>query len=138
MNIDRKIRVLVSKVGPDGRDRGVRVLAYGLRDSGFEVIFLGSNHTPEQIVTAAVQEDVDAVGLSLSSSTHLELIKKVIEALKKTGGGHMAILVEGPMREQDEAQLKEMGVLGVLAPGACIEQAAQMINVHMTSIMTHN
>jgi len=136
--MDRKIRVLVSKVEPDGPDRGAKVLAYGLRDAGFEVIFLGRNHTPEQIVTAAVQEDVDAVGLSLSSSAHLEFIEKVIGELKKTGGGHMAILVAGAIPEQDETRLKETGVLGVLAPGTRIEQAAQLINDHMKSIMTHN
>ena len=136
--MDRKVRVLVSRAGPDGPDRGAKVLAYGLRDAGFEVIFLGRNHTPEQIVTAAVQEDVDAVGLSLSSSAHFEFIEKVMGGLKKTGGGHVAILAEGAVPEQDETRLKETGVLGVLAPGTPVEQAAQLINEHMTSIMTHN
>lgn len=138
MNMDRKVRVLVSRAGPDGPERGAQVLAYGLRDAGFEVIFLGRDHTPEQIVTAAVQEDVDAVGLSLSSSVQFEFIEKVIGALKITGGGHMAILVAGAISEQDETRLKEMDVIGVLAPDTRMGQAAQLINEHMTSIMTHN
>lgn len=83
MNSQRKIRVLVAKPGLDGHDRGARVVAYGLRDAGFEVIYTGLRQTPEQIATAAVQEDVDVIGLSVLSGAHLALTRKVIEKLRE-------------------------------------------------------
>lgn len=135
--MDRMIRVLVSKVGLDGHDRGAKVIAYGLRDIGFEVIFLGIGHTPEQIVITALQEDVDAVGLFVLSDAHLPLIKRVTEGLKETGGEDIAILVGGTIPDEDKTQLKEMGVLEVLISGIRIDRVAQIINDHAFTRASH-
>ena len=132
--MDRMIRVLVSKVGLDGHDRGAKVIAYGLRDIGFEVIFLGIGHTPEQIVITALQEDV---GLFVLSGAHLPLIKRVTEGLKETGGEDIAILVGGTIPDEDKTQLKEMGVLEVLTSGIRIDQVAQIINDHAFTRASH-
>ena len=129
----RKIRVLVSKIGLDGHDRGAKVIAYGLRDAGFEVIFLGIRHTPEQIATTAIQEDVDVVGLSILSGAHMHLTRRVIELLKEEGGEEIKILVGGIIPEEDRSKLKEMGVLEVFTSGTDINQVAQVINEHVPS-----
>jgi len=133
MEMERKIRVLVSKIGLDGHDRGAKVIAYGLRDAGFEVIFLGIRHTPDQIVTTAIQEDVDVVGLSILSGAHMHLTRRVIEMLKEQGGEEILLLVGGVIPEEDRSKLKEIGVLEVFTSGADINQVAQVINEHVTS-----
>jgi methylmalonyl-CoA mutase C-terminal domain/subunit len=133
MEMERKIRVLVSKIGLDGHDRGAKVIAYGLRDAGFEVIFLGIRHTPDQIVTTAIQEDVDVVGLSILSGAHLHLTRRVIEMLKEQGGEEITLLVGGVIPEEDRSKLKEIGVLEVFTSGTDINQVAQVINEHVTS-----
>ncbi len=131
--MERKIRVLVSKIGLDGHDRGAKVIAYGLRDAGFEVIFLGIRHTPDQIVTTAIQEDVDVVGLSILSGAHMHLTRRVIEMLKEQGGEEIILLVGGVIPEEDRSKLKEIGVLEVFTSGSDINQVAQVINEHVTT-----
>lgn len=131
--MERKIRVLVSKIGLDGHDRGAKVIAYGLRDAGFEVIFLGIRHTPDQIVTTAIHEDVDVVGLSILSGAHMHLTRQVIELLKEQGGEEIILLVGGIIPEEDRSKLKEMGVLEVFTSGTDINKVAQVINEHITS-----
>ena len=127
MSGDRKIRVLVAKPGLDGHDRGARVVAYGLRDAGFEVIYTGLRQSPEQIATAAVQEDVDVIGLSILSGAHLVLTQKVIETLEAQGGEDIPILVGGLIPEGDKPVLQEMGVAQVFTAGTPISSIASFI-----------
>ena len=122
-----KIRVIVSKIGLDGHDRGAKVIAYGLRDLGFEVIFLGIRHTPEQIVTTAIQEDVQVIGLSVLSGAHIPLTKRVIDMLREQGAEEIVVLVGGVIPEEDKPRLKEMGVLEIFTSGTDINQVAQVI-----------
>lgn len=124
---ERKIRVLVAKPGLDGHDRGARVVAYGLRDAGFEVIYTGLRQSPEQIAIAAVQEDVDVVGLSVLSGAHLALTRKVIETLREQGAGDIPILVGGLIPEGDKSALEEMGVAEVFTAGTPISSIASFI-----------
>ncbi len=132
--MERKIRVLVSKIGLDGHDRGAKVIAYGLRDAGFEVIFLGIRHTPEQIVNTAIQEDVDVIGLSILSGAHLPLTQRVVNLLKEQGGEEIILLVGGIIPQEDKVKLKEMGVLEVFTSGADIKQVAEVINKHVPQV----
>ena len=127
MSGDRKIRVLVAKPGLDGHDRGARVVAYGLRDAGYEVIYTGLRQSPEQIVAAAVQEDVDVIGLSILSGAHLALTGKVLEHLKARGADDIPILVGGLIPESDKLALREMGVAEVFTAGTPISSIASFI-----------
>ena len=126
--MEKKIRVLVSKIGLDGHDRGAKVIAYALRDAGFEVIFLGIRHTPEQIVNTAIQEDVQVIGLSILSGAHIPLTKRIVDLLKEKGGEGIAILVGGVIPGEDKSRLMEMGVLEVFTSGTDINQVVQVIN----------
>lgn len=126
-----KIRVLVSKIGLDGHDRGAKVIAYGLRDAGFEVIFLGIRHTPEQIVTTAIQEDVQVIGLSVLSGAHIPLTKRVVDMLKEQGAEEIIVLVGGVIPEEDKPKLKEMGVLEIFTSGTDINQVAEVIRANI-------
>lgn len=128
-----KIRVLVSKIGLDGHDRGAKVIAYGLRDAGFEVIFLGIRHTPEQIVTTAIQEDVQVIGLSVLSGAHIPLTKRVINMLREQGAEEIIVLVGGVIPEEDKPKLKEMGVLEIFTSGTDINQVAQVIKASVAA-----
>ena len=125
--MDKKIRVLVAKPGLDGHDRGAKVVAYGLRDAGFEVVYTGLRQTPEMIANAAVQEDVDVIGLSILSGAHLSLTQRVIQNLKSKGGGEKMLLVGGIISPADSAKLKELGVAEVFIPGASIKSIAEFI-----------
>jgi len=127
MASDRKIRVLVAKPGLDGHDRGARVVAYGLRDAGFEVIYTGLRQTPEQIATAAVQEDVDVIGLSVLSGAHLALTRKVMEQLRAQDAADIPVLVGGLIPEADKGALKDMGVAEVFTAGTPISTIAAFI-----------
>jgi len=127
MNMERKIKVLVAKPGLDGHDRGAKVIAYGLRDAGMEVVYTGLRQTPEQIVNAAIQEDVDVVGLSVLSGAHLSLTQRVIQQLKEKGGGDKMVLVGGIIPQADIPKLKEMGVAEVFIPGTSIKNIAEFI-----------
>ncbi len=114
----RPYRVVVAKPGLDGHDRGAKVIARALRDSGFEVVYTGLHQTPEQVVAAVVQEDADAVGLSMLSGAHLALVPKVLDALSAAGRGDVLVLVGGIIPDADIARLTELGVAAVFTPGA--------------------
>ena len=113
-----KIRVIVAKVGLDGHDRGAKVVARALRDAGVEVIYTGLHQTPEQIVSAAIQEDVDAVGLSILSGAHMTLIRRVTELLAERGAGDIVVFGGGIIPAEDIAELTRMGVAAIFTPGA--------------------
>lgn len=119
---DRKIRVLVAKPGLDGHDRGAKVVARALRDAGMEVIYTGLRQTPEMIAEAALQEDVDAVGLSILSGAHMALLPRVLELLKANEQEHVRVFVGGIIPDEDIPRLKEMGVVGVYGPGTITDQ----------------
>jgi len=118
---DRKIRVLVAKPGLDGHDRGAKVVARALRDAGMEVIYTGLRQTPEMIAEAALQEDVDAVGLSILSGAHMALVPRVLELLKANGQAHVRVFVGGIIPDEDVPRLVEIGVVGVYGPGTVTE-----------------
>ena len=115
---EKKIRVLVAKPGLDGHDRGAKVVARALRDSGMEVIYTGLRQTPEMIAEAALQEDVDIVGLSVLSGAHMALAPRILELLKSNGQTHIKVFIGGIIPDEDLVRLKEMGVTGVYGPGA--------------------
>src|SRR6187397_2962338 len=114
----RKIRVVVAKPGLDGHDRGAKIIARALRDAGMEVIYTGLHQTPEQIVETVLQEDADAVGLSILSGAHMTLVPKVIELLAAQDASDVVVTVGGTIPAQDIAELKELGVAEVFTPGA--------------------
>jgi len=118
----RKVRILVAKPGLDGHDRGAKVVARALRDAGFEVVYTGLHQTPEMIASAAVQEDVDAVGLSIMSGAHNTLFPAVIDALKAKGANDVIVFGGGIIPETDMERLKTAGVAGVFTPGTTLEQ----------------
>jgi len=122
MERDRKLRVLIAKPGLDGHDRGARVIARGFRDAGFEVIYTGVHQTPEQIVSAAIQEDVDLVGLSCLSGAHLYLFSEVARQLKTSGAGAITIIGGGIIPEEDIPRLKKAGIKNVFLPGTTIDE----------------
>jgi methylmalonyl-CoA mutase C-terminal domain/subunit len=115
---NRKIRVVVAKPGLDGHDRGAKIIARALRDAGMEVIYTGLHQTPEQIVETVLQEDADAVGLSILSGAHMTLVPKVIELLAAQDASDVVVTVGGTIPAQDIAELKELGVAEVFTPGA--------------------
>ena len=115
---NRKIRVVVAKPGLDGHDRGAKIIARALRDAGMEVIYTGLHQTPEQIVETVLQEDADAVGLSILSGAHMTLVPKVIELLREQDAGDVVVTVGGTIPAQDIEELKELGVAEVFTPGA--------------------
>lgn len=134
MYMENNIRVLVSKIGLDGHDRGAKVIAYGLRDAGFEVIFMGVRQTPERIVNIAIQEDVQVIGLSILSGAHIPLIKRLMEKLRNTGGEDIMVLVGGVIPEADKPVLKEMGVTEVFTSGTHIDQVVDVIHKNLKQI----
>lgn len=126
---ERKIRVLVAKPGLDGHDRGAKVIARALRDAGMEVIYTGLRQTPEMIAEAALQEDVDVVGLSILSGAHMALVPRILELLRAAELGDVLVLVGGIIPDEDVPALKEMGVSGIFGPGT----ATQAIVEHITT-----
>jgi methylmalonyl-CoA mutase C-terminal domain/subunit len=125
--VDSRTRVLIAKPGLDGHDRGAKVIARALRDAGMEVIYTGLRQTPEMIAEAALQEDVQVVGLSILSGAHLALVPRVREALDTCGLRDVYLIVGGIIPEQDYAPLREMGVAGIFGPGASTETIASYI-----------
>jgi methylmalonyl-CoA mutase, C-terminal domain len=121
------IRVLVAKPGLDGHDRGAKVIARALRDAGMEVIYTGLRQTPEMIVNAAVQEDVDCVGLSILSGAHNAIVPRVTAMLRERGADDVLVVLGGTIPEQDIAGLKEKGVAAVFGPGTSLEAVARFI-----------
>jgi len=127
----RTVRCLVAKVGLDGHDRGAHVIARAFRDAGFEVIYSGLHRAPEEIVQAAVQEDVDVLGISILSGAHNTLVPKVIEGLKEYGAfADTLILVGGIIPEDDEAELKALGVAEVFGPGTPMAETVEYVREH--------
>ena len=125
--MNRPVRVLVAKVGLDGHDRGAKVIATALRDAGMEVIYTGLRQTPEMVVNAALQEDVDAIGISILSGAHMTVFPKVIELMKKKGMNDVLLTGGGIIPEDDMKQLNEMGVGKLLAPGTTTAEIAGYI-----------
>ncbi len=123
----RKIRVLVAKPGLDGHDRGAKVVARALRDAGMEVIYTGLRQTPEMIAESALQEDVDAVGLSVLSGAHMSLLPRIIELLRANGQEHVKVFVGGIIPDEDITILKKMGVNGVYGPGTLTDKIVDEI-----------
>ena len=124
---ERKIRVLVAKPGLDGHDRGAKVVARALRDAGMEVIYTGLRQTPEMIAEAALQEDVDVVGLSILSGAHMALAPRVLELLKANGQGQVRVFIGGIVPDEDVPRLMEMGISGIYGPGASTEDIIREI-----------
>jgi methylmalonyl-CoA mutase C-terminal domain/subunit len=125
--MDRKVRVLVAKPGLDGHDRGAKIIARALRDSGYEVIYTGIRQTPDMIAEAALQEDVDVVGLSILSGAHMALAPRVMEKLKELGMGDVVVLVGGIIPDEDANTLLDMGVAGVFGPGTLTSEIVETI-----------
>jgi methylmalonyl-CoA mutase C-terminal domain/subunit len=124
---DQKIRVLVAKPGLDGHDRGAKVIARALRDAGMEVIYTGLRQTPEMIVTAALQEDVHVIGLSILSGAHNAIVPRVLELMKQSKMDDVLVLIGGIIPDQDIPALKEAGVAGVFQPGTPMDDIVQFI-----------
>jgi len=129
----RKIRVLVAKAGLDGHDRGAKVVASAMRDAGFEVIYTGLHQTPEQIVATAVQEDADAIGLSVLSGAHNYLFQRVLELLAEQGAGDIAVFGGGIIPPEDVAALKAAGVKELFAPGTSTQDIVRFVRAHIRS-----
>ncbi len=129
---ERKIRVLVAKPGLDGHDRGAKVVARALRDAGMEVVYTGLRFTPEMVAEAALQEDVDVVGLSILSGAHMALMPRVLELLKANGQGHVKVFVGGIIPDEDVPRLMEMGVVGVYGPGTLTDDIVKDIRRAVT------
>ncbi len=125
--MDRKIRVLIAKPGLDGHDRGAKVIARALRDAGMEVIYTGLRQTPEQIVHAALQEDVDVIGLSILSGAHNAIIPRVMELAKQNKMDDVLVLVGGIIPDQDIPALKQQGVAAVFQPGTPMDDIVKFI-----------
>jgi methylmalonyl-CoA mutase, C-terminal domain len=125
--VARKIRVVIAKAGLDGHDRGAKIIARALRDAGMEVIYTGLHQTPEQIVETAIQEDADAVGISILSGAHMTLIPRVLEGLKENGVEDVLVLVGGTIPRPDVEELKGQGVAEVFTPGAPVSEIVDFL-----------
>jgi methylmalonyl-CoA mutase C-terminal domain/subunit len=134
--MDKRIRVLVAKPGLDGHDRGAKIVARALRDAGMEVIYTGLRQTPEQIARAAVQEDVDAIGISILSGAHNTIMPRICELLRAEHMDDVLLLVGGIIPEEDIPGLKKAGVAEVFQPGASTEDIVEFIRGHVTSKAT--
>jgi len=128
---ERAIRVVVAKPGLDGHDRGAKIVARALRDAGFEVIYTGLHQTPEQIVTTAIQEDADAIGLSVLSGAHNYLFQRVLELLAEHGAGDIAVFGGGIIPPEDIAALKAMGVKELFTPGTSTQDIVRFVREHI-------
>lgn len=127
---EQKIRVLVAKPGLDGHDRGAKVIASAFRDAGFEVIYTGLHQTPEMIASAAVQEDVDVVALSILSGAHMTLFPRIIELLRKEGADHVLIIGGGIIPDEDIAKLEAQGVAKLFGPGTSTTAPIEFVRAH--------
>lgn len=126
-----KIRIIVAKPGLDGHDRGAKVVARALRDAGFEVIYTGLHQTPEMIVNAAIQEDADAIGLSILSGAHMTLLPRVMELLRANGADDIVVFGGGIIPEDDVLGLKGAGVSEIFTPGASLEYIVRWVREHV-------
>jgi methylmalonyl-CoA mutase, C-terminal domain len=128
---DRRIRVLVAKPGLDGHDRGAKIVARALRDAGMEVIYTGLRQTPEQIATAALQEDVDAIGISILSGAHNTILPRICELLRAQGMDDVLVVVGGIIPDEDIPALKQAGVAAVFQPGASTQEIVEFVRAHV-------
>ena len=128
---DRPIKVLIAKPGLDGHDRGAKVLARGLRDEGFEVVYTGLRQTPEMVATAALQEDVDVVGLSILSGAHMTLVPRITALLRDRGMDDVLVTVGGIIPDDDIPALREAGVAEVFGPGTTIREVADFLRANV-------
>ena len=124
---DRPLKVLIAKPGLDGHDRGAKVLARGLRDEGFEVVYTGLRQTPEMVATAALQEDVDVVGLSILSGAHMTLVPRVTKLLREEGLDDVVVVVGGIIPDDDADELRAAGVAGIFGPGTTIAEVSDFL-----------
>ena len=124
---DKKIRVLVAKPGLDGHDRGAKIVCRSLRDAGFEVIYTGLRRTPEEIVSAAIQEDVDVVGLSILSGAHNVIFPKILNLLKEKGADDITVIAGGIIPEKDISDFKKMGISKIFLPGSSTQDIVKWI-----------
>lgn len=129
--MEPKVRILVAKPGLDGHDRGVKVIARALRDGGFEVLYTGLHQTPEQIVAAAIQEDVDAIGVSLLSGAHMTLIPKILGELTNQQAQDIMVFAGGIIPDSDAAELKKLGVAEVFTPGSSTQGVVSWAREHV-------
>ncbi|HVA76953.1 MAG TPA: cobalamin B12-binding domain-containing protein [Candidatus Binataceae bacterium] len=129
---EKRLRILVAKPGLDGHDRGAKIIARALRDGGFEVIYTGLHQTPEMIAQAAVQEDVDAVGLSVLSGAHMTLFPEVLRLLKERGATDIAVFGGGIIPDDDAAKLKQSGVRQIFTPGASTEDIVKWVRENVS------
>jgi methylmalonyl-CoA mutase C-terminal domain/subunit len=123
----KRLRVLIAKPGLDGHDRGAKVIARALRDAGMEVIYTGLRQTPEMIAEAALQEDVNAIGLSILSGAHMALVPRVLELLVEQGQGNVPVLIGGIIPDEDVAQLEKLGVRGIFGPGTSTNTVVESV-----------
>jgi methylmalonyl-CoA mutase C-terminal domain/subunit len=129
--VEQKIRVLIAKPGLDGHDRGAKVIARAFRDAGMEVIYTGLRQTPEMIASAAIQEDVDAIGLSCLSGAHMYLFPKVIELLRERGADDIVVFGGGTIPDEDIQKLKAAGIAAVFTPGATTGEAIESVRTNI-------
>lgn len=130
-DIQQKIRVLIAKPGLDGHDRGAKVVARALRDAGMEVIYTGLRQTPEMIAEAALQEDVDVVGLSVLSGAHMALLPRIVTLLRQNGMDDVVVMVGGIIPDEDVPALKQAGVHGIFGPGTLTKDIVRFIQEHV-------
>jgi methylmalonyl-CoA mutase C-terminal domain/subunit len=128
----RKIRVVIAKAGLDGHDRGAKIIARALRDAGMEVIYTGLHQTPEQIVETAIQEDADAVGISILSGAHMTLVPRIVEGLKKNGVEDVLVVVGGTIPKPDIEELKKQGVAEAFTPGTPVSEIVEFLKSHVS------
>ena len=128
--MDQPIRVLVAKPGLDGHDRGAKVIARALRDAGMEVIYTGLRQTPEQIINAALQEDVDAIGLSILSGAHMHLFPRIMDLRREKGLEDVMVFAGGIIPDQDIPRLKESGIAEIFPPGSSLEEIVSFVKSH--------
>jgi methylmalonyl-CoA mutase C-terminal domain/subunit len=131
MNRERKIRVVIAKPGLDGHDRGAKIIARALRDAGMEVIYTGLHQTPEQIVETAIQEDADAVGISILSGAHMTLVPRILEGFKENGVEDVLVVVGGTIPRPDVEELKRQGVAAIFTPGAPVSEIVDFLREHV-------
>jgi methylmalonyl-CoA mutase cobalamin-binding domain/chain len=132
---ERTVRVVVAKPGLDGHDRGAKIVARALRDAGFEVIYTGLHQTPEQIVATAIQEDADAIGLSVLSGAHMYLFQRVLELLKEKGAEDVAVFGGGIIPPEDVEALKAIGVKELFTPGTSTQDIVRFVREHIRAVV---
>ncbi len=135
--MNRKIRVVIAKPGLDGHDRGAKVIARALRDAGMEVIYTGLRQTPEQIVSAALQEDADVIGVSILSGAHMHACPRVVELLKEKGMDDVLMVVGGIIPDVDIPKLQALGITGIFLPGTPMQQIVEFIEQHARTRVEH-